>query len=354
MNPVVKRILYGVVAVGVLVALAWPKLPRGGDAAAQPGAGGGPSALQVQAHVVEPQTLRDRLLVTGSLRADEAVALRSEVSGRVTGLYFDEGRPVRQGALLVKINDRELQAQLRQAEYRVTLAEDREQRQQALLDKGGISREEYDATLNELNVLRAQIDLIEAQIEKTEVRAPFDGVVGLRQISVGSYIGPTTDIATLQALQSVKVEFSVPERHAGRVEVGDDILFRVEGSDEQFRGRIYAAEPRIEADTRTLVVRARTPNPDGRLRPGAFADIELIFDEIEDGLTVPAIAVIPELGGKKVFVYQGGQAVPRTVETGLRLDDRVQILDGLAAQDTVLVSGIQQLRPGLPVEVAGL
>ncbi len=355
MSKTVKRIILGVLVTVAILALAWPKLKSaGGDEA-----GGGPPqgmgrALQVEAYVVAPQQLRDRIFTTGTIRANEEVELRSETSGKITRLYFQEGRPVRQGALLIKINDSELQAQLRKAEYRETLAVDREGRQRQLFEKGGISQEEYEATLNEVNVLKADVELIKAQIAKTEVRAPFDGVVGLRQVSEGSYISTTTPIATIQDVSPVKIDFAIPERYARRVNVGDEIYFNVEGLQEPFKGQIYAAEPRIEADTRTLLLRARSPNRDGRLLPGAFADIELVFQEIPDALTVPALAVIPELGGKKVYVVQGGKALPRPVETGIRTEERVQITSGLAPQDTVIVSGIQLLRPGLPVEATVL
>ena len=284
--------------------------------------------------------------------ADEEVELRPETSGRITEIAFREGRPVAAGALLVKINDSELQAQLRRAERRLELAEERAFRQEQLLEKGGISQEEYDATVSEVDVLRAEGELIEAQIDKTEIRAPFGGVIGLRYASEGSYVSPTVRIATLQRLNPVKIEFSVPEKYASRVSLGDAITFTVEGVEGAFEGEIYAFEPQIEAGTRTLAVRARSPNPNGRLLPGAFADIEVVLGEVSDALTIPAIAVIPEQGGKRVYLYQSGVAQPRSVETGIRLADRIQITEGLAPADTVILTGLQQLRPGLPVQMA--
>lgn len=354
MTKVTKRIIIGVLVLVAILALAWPKLNfSDGDASNGPPAqGGGSTALRVDAHVVTPQVLRDRIFTTGSIRANEEVDIRSETSGIITGIYFQEGRAVGKGALLVKINDSELQAQLRKAEYRETLAVDREARQKQLYEKGGISQEEYEATLNEVNVLKSDVELIKAQIAKTEIRAPFNGTIGLRQVSEGSYLSPTTPITTLQDINPVKIDFSIPERYAQRVQVGDDIVFQVAGIDDSFRGTIYASEPKIEANTRTLLLRARSNNSDGRLLPGAFADIELVFEEIPNALTVPSLAVIPELGGKKVYVVEDGKAFPRPVETGIRTEESVQIIDGLLPQDTVIVSGIQQLRPGLAVEVS--
>ena len=354
MNKTTKRIIIGVLVLIVILALAWPKLKSsGGEASAGPPAqaGGGNTVLQVNAHVVTPEVLRDRIFTTGSVRANEEVEIRSETSGIITGIHFQEGRNVGKGALLVKINDSELQAQLRKAEYRETLAVDREVRQKQLYEKGGISQEEYEATLNEVNVLKSDVELIKAQIAKTEIRAPFNGTIGLRQVSEGSYITPSSAITTLQDINPVKIDFSIPERYAQRVQVGDDIFFSVEGRDGTFKGTIYAQEPKIEANTRTLLLRARSNNSDGRLLPGAFADIELVFEEIPNAITVPSLAVIPELGGKRVYVVQDGKAMPRPVETGIRTEESVQVIDGLLPQDTVIVSGIQQLRPGLPVEV---
>ncbi|MEZ4701470.1 MAG: efflux RND transporter periplasmic adaptor subunit [Rhodothermales bacterium] len=352
MNKTVRRLLLGLVFLIVILALAWPKLrPAPATTGGAPTPAAGSRALVVEGQVLAPNNLQDRIVTTGTIRANEEIELHSEVSGKITSIHFQEGRAVRRGDMLVKINDSELQAQLRKAEYRATLATEREVRQKQLYEKGGISLEEYEATLNELNVLRADVDLITAQIAKTEIRAPFDGIVGLRRVSEGSYIAPTTAITTLQDVDPVKIDFSIPERYAQRVAVGAEMFFHVEGIEEQLRGTVYALEPRIEASTRTLLLRASSPNPGRRLLPGAFADIDLIFEEIPDALTVPAIAVIPELGGKKVFVVQKGVAMSRVVETGIRTEDRVQLLSGVAAGDTVLVSGVQLLRPGLPVSV---
>lgn len=354
MSKTLKRVLIGAAVVGLLVLLALPKWTASQDeAAGQEGASPQQSEpLGVSAFVVEAAPLQDKIVTTGTVLADEEVELRPETSGRITQIAFEEGRPVREGALLVKINDSELQAQLRRAQRRLELAEERAFRQERLLEKGGISQEEYDATVSEVDVLRAEMELIEAQIDKTEIRAPFSGVIGLRYASEGSYVTPAMRIAALQRLNPAKIEFSVPEKYAGQVSLGDPIAFTVEGVDGSFRGEIYAFEPEIEAGTRTLAVRARSPNPEGRLLPGAFADIEVVLSEIPDALTVPAIAVIPEQGGKRVYLYQEGVAQPRSVQTGIRLADRIQITEGLAPTDTVILTGLQQLRPGLPVQVA--
>ncbi len=352
MSKTVRRILTGLLVAIALLALIWPKIRQPETAAySGPSPSSGARALVVEGLIVTPELLRDRIFTTGSIQANEEVEMHSEASGRITGIYFQEGRPVRKGEMLVKINDSELQAQLAKAEYRVTLATDREVRQKQLYEKGGISLEEYEATLNELNVLLADVALIQAQIAKTEIRAPFDGILGLRRVSEGTYISPAVPITTIQDVDPVKIDFSIPERYAQRVNVGDVIFFSVEGIEERLEGTVYALEPRIESNTRTLTLRALSPNPGRRLLPGAFADIDLIFEEIPGALTVPAIAVIPEQGGKKVYVIRNGQAVPREVETGIRTEDRVQVISGLAPNDTVVVSGVQLLRPGIAVDI---
>lgn len=355
MSKTIKRVLWGASALVVLAALAIPKLPAfdgSNDGPPARAAQQGESALRVSAAIITPETLDDKILATGSVLANEQVDLSAETAGKVTDIRFEEGQRVERGQLLVKINDEQLQARLQQAEYRLRLAEDREQRQVTLLEKGGISQEEYDATLNEVNVLRAELDLIRAEINRTEVRAPFDGRVGLRYVSEGAYITPAAQIATLQDVGSVKIEFSIPERYANRVQVGDEITFTVTGVEGTFTGTVYAFEPRVETETRTVRIRARAPNRGGRLLPGLFANIDLVFETIPDALTVPAIAVVPELGGTKVYVLENGRAATRMVQTGIRTADRVQIVAGLSPQDTVLTSGLQQLRPGLPVEIA--
>jgi len=216
-----------------------------------------------------------------------------------------------------------------------------------------LSQAEYDATANDLGVQQVTVDLIKAQIDKTELRAPFSGVIGLRYVSEGSYVTSSSRIATLQDIDPIKIEFSIPERHANRAGVGDVILFTVEGYEGTHRGVIYAFEPLIQQDTRSLRLRARSSNQGTRLIPGSFANIELVFEEIDDAVSVPTVAIIPELGGAKVYLYRGGSVAPTQVVTGIRMQNSVQIVSGVVAGDTVITSGIQQVFPGMPVRLAG-
>ena len=352
MSKTTKSILWLAVALVALGALLLPRLDLSGSGAAA-GPAPAPEALAVETVTLEPRRLVEAFATVGTIRADEQVELRSEISGVLREILFVEGARVRKGQPLVQIEDAEYRAERDRARHRLELARLREARQQDLLAQGLTSQEEYDLALSQVNVLQAELSLAQAELEKTQIRAPFRGVVGLRSVSRGAALTPQTAIATLQKIDTVKIEFSVPEGQAGRLRVGETITFRVKGTDQPHTGEIYALEPNVDSETRSLRARARCANPEGALLPGAFADVELAINEIEDALTVPAIAVIPELGSKKVFIVENGKATPRLVETGVRTETEVQITRGLAAGDRVIVSAIQQLRSGLPVRATG-
>jgi len=353
MNRFTKRILIGCVVLVAIAAIVYPKLNLGTESGAQAALAseGQPDALPVTAYVVKDARLVDRVVATGTLRANEEVDLASETSGKITEILFVEGTRVSKGDLLLKINDDEIVAQRERTLFRVKLAEQQAERHEALLDKGGVSREEFDQTLNQLNVLRAELNLHEAQLAKTEVRAPFDGMLGLRYVSEGAFLAPQTRIATLQDISPIKIDFSLPEKYAGLVRQSSEIQFSVSGDDRSHVGRVYAIEPRIEENTRSLQIRATSPNSDGSLFPGAFAEVELVLNAYEDATTVPAIAIVSELLGKKVFTMSDGIVDEQMVETGIRTDSLVQIISGLAVGDTVLTSGLQLVRPGMPVRL---
>lgn len=320
-------------------------------AGAQGGRAQGSDTLRVSGYVVTPRPLAERLLTTGTLRASEEVELASEAAGKITRIHFDEGSRVRQGQLLVQINDAELQAERARLQSEMQLAERRADRQEQLLEMGGVSREALEEAANRVSVLQAELQLVEARIEKAKVRAPFTGIIGLRYVSAGSYVAPQTRIATLRSLSPLKLDLSVPQRYAGRVQRGDTVRFTTSGSEVRHVATVYALESGISEDTRVLQLRARYANADEALLPGAFVDAEFVFDEIADALVVPGIAVLSEQGGSRVFVAEGGQAAPRTVTTGIRMGSTVQVVRGLSARDTVLTSALQELRAGAPVRV---
>lgn len=352
-----KRIVTIIIILLVIGGLSYPKVKPLFSSTGEDQAAGNPQTtgiLEVQAVEVGYETIEDEIYSSGTIQANEVVELSAEASGIVTDIYLEEGREVEAGDLLLKINDSELQAQKQRAEFRLNLAEQREDRQGRLLERGGISQEDYDATLNEVNVLRSEVQLINAQIEKTEIHAPFSGIVGLKYVSVGSYIGPNTRIASLQEVDPIKIDFSVPERYISRVTVGDKINFAVQGVDSTFTGEVYAIEPRINTDTRTLQIRAVSDNSGQLLYPGAFANITLILDEIDDALMVPTISIIPALDSQKVFIVRDGVVSEQAIQTGIRNSEKVQVVEGIQPGDVVLTTGLLQVRPGMEVNVTEL
>ena len=205
------------------------------------------------------------------------------------------------------------------------------------MERDAVSKEAYEQVKTELATLNADIDLIEANIAQTELRAPFDGVIGLRQVSVGTYASPTTIVAKLTKISPLKVEFSVPERYANDVKI------------ETFHAKVYARESRMDQNTHTLTLRALYPNANGYVMPGRYADIRLSKNEIQDALAVPSEAIVPEMGKDKIFLYKSGKAQPVEIQTGIRTEAETQVLQGLQEGDTIIISGTLQLRTGLPV-----
>ncbi len=305
--------------------------------------------LNVNARIVKPQLLTDDIQISGFLLPDEEVDLSFETSGKIIEINFEEGSPVQKGQLLAKVNDRQLQAQLQRLTAQLKLAEDRVFRQNALLERDAVSKEAYEQVKTELATLNADIEIVKANIALTEMRAPFDGVIGLRQVSVGTYASPSTVVAKLTKISPLKIDFSIPERYASEVKKGANLDFRMEGKLETFKAKVYATESKIDRATLSLSIRALYPNTNGALLPGRYANILLKKKEIENALSIPTESIVPEMGKDKVFLYKSGKAQPAEIITGLRTEDRVQVVKGLQAGDTVIVSGMMQLRTGLPV-----
>jgi membrane fusion protein (multidrug efflux system) len=307
--------------------------------------------LNINAIVMKTQTLSDKTYSTADVIPDEEVDLSFETSGKIVEICFTEGTHVRKGELLAKINDRPLQAQLQKLEAQIPLAKDRVFRQRALLDKDAVSQEAYEQVTTEYDKLMADIELVKANIAQTELRAPFDGIIGLRYVSEGSYTSPTSTIAKLTKISPIKIDFPVPEQYADDITPGTHIIFRLTGSLRDYHATVYAVESKIEIETRSLKVRAVYPNPDESIKPGRYASVELTKKEIRNALAIPSEALIQEMGKSLVYLYKSGEAQPVEVIRGLRTESQIQIISGLHAGDTVIVSGIMQLRTGLPVSI---
>jgi membrane fusion protein (multidrug efflux system) len=311
--------------------------------------GGGPVGVNVM--IVKDTAVNNIIDITGTIDANEKVSLISQTAGNITGIYFNEGTKVTKGQLLVKVYNQDLEASLQQNQYQVALARQQESRNRQLLQKEAISQEEYDTSLTSLNSLKAAADIIKAQIARTEIRAPFPGTIGLRNVSPGSYLSPSSPIANLVNIDPAKVTFAVPERYLSILGPGSKIRFKTESSMENFVGTVYAIDPSIDASSRTITVRAKAPNPKGVLTAGSFAKINLTLDQIPKTILLPTEAVIPDLKSSLVWIYHNGIAVSKPVKTDLRTDTKIQVIDGLQPGDSVVVSGLIQMRPKVPLKI---
>jgi len=350
-----KHIIYALLIIGfgslVIYRIAKNKAesgtPRGGRAAGA----ANQKPMNVNGIVVTLQDFANALTVTGAIDPNEEVRIISEVSGIVKGIYFQEGSYVSKGQTLVKIDDSELRAQLAQVLTKQNLASENERRARLLLQKEAISKEEYDIASADFRSAQSQTQLIRAQIAKTVVRAPFSGKIGLRAISTGEYLTPSMPVCNLVSINPVKVTFSIPEKYSSQVKVNTTISFTVAGSSKIFSARVYAIEPRIEAATRTLQLRARADNSAGSLIPGSFASISLPLSTITGAILIPTEAIVPVQDGKKVFITDNGVAREVMVETSTRTEKDILITSGLKAGDTVLTTGILTLKDGSKVKV---
>jgi len=320
-----------------------------GGSEEQAAGGGAMPPMAVQVHVLKGEHLDNALVTTGTLMANEEVELVSELAGRITDLGFEEGGKVNAGQVLVRINDDELQAQLRKAEANLKLAKDDEGRKKQLLAVSGISQEQYDASQATLAGLQADADDLRARIAKSTIRAPFSGKVGLRTVSAGGYVANNTVIAKLQQTDPMKIDFAVPERYGRMVQPGSEITFTLEGDTTRYTGTVYAVDPSVDAATRTVKVRARSGNKEGRLIPGAFAKVDVRLEKLSDALVVPAEALIPDIQGQKVLLMKGGKAVSARVQLGIRNATSVQLTSGVQVGDSVIVTGLLALRDGAAV-----
>ncbi|GAB2474344.1 MexH family multidrug efflux RND transporter periplasmic adaptor subunit [Hymenobacter qilianensis] len=322
--------------------------PGGGRGGA---GGGGGAKAPVQVYVVQPTNLSDQVAATGSVLPDESVVIKSELSGKITSLNIREGQPVKKGQLLFSINADEAQAAIRKQEYNIKLYRDQERRQRTLLEKEYISAQEYEQANNQYLTAQSDLQALRATLDRAFVRAPFDGVLGLTTATVGTYVSPGFEITTLSRVRPVKIDFAVPGRFANNVRVGDVVKVTDEGTNKQYDAKVYAIDPQIDPVSRTQPVRARYANTKDELRPGAFVKVNLQLGASTDALQVPTEAVIPEASGYSVYTVENGKMAPKKVKIGIRSDKVIQITDGLAVGDSVIRTGILQVKPGDAVRV---
>lgn len=311
-----------------------------------------PAALLVQTLIVEPRSLTAEIEVPGTILPNESTEIRSEVSGRIVKLQLREGASISSGSLLAKLDDAELQAQRRKLEVQLRIAEETEKRQTELLKIQGISQQDYSMSLLQVLSLKADIDIIKESIRKTEIRAPFAGKLGLKNISPGAYVTPADILTTISQVNTLKLQFNVPERYGAQLTAGLPVSFTVDGSDKHFTATVIASEISIDEATRSLAIRALVRQQDPALLPGVFAKVKIVLGKNADALMIPNSAIIPSGRIKQVYLYQNGKAMMKEVTTGVRDSSNIQVLTGIQTGDTVITSAVLYLRPGMTVERA--
>ncbi|MFB6455561.1 efflux RND transporter periplasmic adaptor subunit [Chitinophaga sp. Hz27] len=304
----------------------------------------------IDAWIVKSTSIDQYIDASGTLQSNEEVEVKPEINGRITHLYFKEGTNVKKGDMLVKIYDEDLKAQLQKLKLQQQLAKTTLERQENLLKINGISRQDVDVTRNQVSAFAADMDYTQTQLQKTELRAPFSGRLGLRNVSEGAIVSNAVVITTLQQIDPLKIDFTVPEKYRNVIKNGDKLRFTVAGDVSEYIGSIYAIDPKIDLSTRTVKLRAMVPNSNGNLFPGSFAKVRINLKDLPAAIMVPSQAVIPGTRDKKVIVADSGKAKFVVVETGIRDENSVQITNGLKPGDTVITTGILQLKPGMPLK----
>jgi membrane fusion protein (multidrug efflux system) len=328
--------------------------PGASSGAAAPSASAPPAPappVTVEGFPLAPKPFQVLVPATGTLAANESVAIMAELSRRVVRALAVDGARVKKGQVLFQLDGADLQAQARELRVRRKLLVDNEARQAKMLAEGIGTVAEHERVKSELELVDAQSASLGVTLARTTVRAPFAGRLGLRKVSEGALPSPSTVLVTLQDDSKIKVDFSLPERYASLVAVDQELRFRVAGNGKVFLAKVSAIEPVIDAESRSLRVRGITDNPDGELVVGAFVNVELALQSERGALLVPSIAVIPSLRGHGVWVAKEGKATLVEVELGVRTETEVEITKGLVAGDTVLTTGLLRLRPGAAVKL---
>ena len=347
----IKNLIIVVVIIGALLTLKFVFFPSqtAQDSTQKQGVKIMPSNVSV--FVAKAGKLENTVSASGTIVANEEVELKPETSGKIISLPLKEGTTVAKGELLAKINDADLQAQLKKLELTYELAQTQLKRQKDLLAINGISQQDFDVAQNTVNTNKADIEYTQSLIAKTEILAPFNGMIGLKRVSDGTYITAGTTIATIFQIDPVKVDFSIGESYAPYIEKGVKVIFNISGIKNQIEGEVYAIEPKIDMNTRTIQVRAICPNKEKAIFPGAFAHIQVLLKDNDNAIMIPTEAVIPEIRGKKVFIVKDGKAKSVPIETGVRTSSQIEVVTGLQSGDSVITSGIMQLKADAPVKV---
>lgn len=308
-----------------------------------------PQAVIVDVIIAGKNSISNKIEVNGSVLANEAANLQPEVSGRLTYLNLPEGTRVSQGTVLARINDADLQANMQKIRVQLDLAQKNEERLRKLLSINGINQADYDAVLNQVNTLKADLDITQAQIDKTVLKAPFTGILGLRMISPGAYVTPATILATLQQTDKVKIDFTVPEMYIDLITKGKTVNVQTAAGTAMKKAVIIATEPQIDATTRNLKVRALLEG--ANVNPGGFVKVLIETGGKNSSILVPTNAIIPDAKAKKVVVVKNGKGILTDIVTGLRVTGAAEVLSGINVGDSIAVSGVLFVRPNSQLKV---
>lgn len=306
----------------------------------------------IEGYVVKPSVLEEGVNVSGTVKPYEETVLMSDVSGRVVAINFQEGSYVKKGTLLVQLFNDDLQAQLHKLQSTLDIAQQTEKRQAELMAVNGISKQSYDEAVLHVHSVKADIEVVQAQIRKTMIVAPFDGYVGLRNVSVGAVVTPSTAIATIRQVDQLKLEFSLPGKYAGMVKSGSKVKFNIQGIDGQFEARVVATEEGVDLNTRNLKAKALVISKNKNIVPGMYADVQIQIRDNAKALMVPTQALIPQERNKKIIVARQGKAAFLVVKTGIRQEGAIEVVEGINIGDTVVTSGILFVKPGAELNFA--
>jgi RND family efflux transporter, MFP subunit len=307
--------------------------------------------ISVEGFVVEVNSISESVEVPGTLLPFEETQIKSEVSGRVVELNLQEGTIVKKGALLVKLFDQDLQAQMRKLAIQLKIAEKTVERQKELLAINGISQQEFDLNALTVDNLKADIESLRIAISKTQIRAPYDGTIGLRNVSLGAYISPAEVITSLRQVNQLKLEFSIPEKYAKNISKGFLVEFKVDGGQSAHKATVMATEGSVEQSTRTLKVKAMVDKSHPELVPGTFAKVKLQLGKDDKALMIPTQSIIPQARNKQVIVFKKDSALFTVVETGIRDSVHVQVISGLKPGDTIVTTGLMAVRPNAKIKI---
>jgi membrane fusion protein (multidrug efflux system) len=308
--------------------------------------------VRVDGFIVRTQSISENVEVPGTIIANEATEIHPEISGRIVYLNVREGAYVPKGTVLARLYSGDLQAQLNKYQVQQQIAEQKTARLEQLVKIGGISQQDYELGKLEVNNIKSDIEILKANISRTVVRAPFAGKLGLKNISPGAYVTPTSIIATIQQTSQLKLDFTVPEKYSGQIKPGQLVTFSYQGANRKFLAKVIALESSVAEATRTMMVRSVVQDKDATLIPGGFAKVILNFEPDPNALMVPSQAILPQAKGKKVILYNGGKIKFQDITTGIRDSSNVQVTSGLKAGDTIVITGLMSARPDGKIQLA--